>query len=103
MPPPFPLTPFVLACGALSVNRNRFMATFAAMRMLRFTIESILAVKYGRKILQWMDSAVFQWFVVGLVGIALVGSAFSIYRLVVTTRGHQRTTSSRPQSRVSFP
>jgi len=32
LPPPFPLTPFVLVCGALDVNRRLFFSVFAAMR-----------------------------------------------------------------------
>ena len=35
---PFPLTPFVLTCGALNVDRRWFFSTFAAMRLLRFGV-----------------------------------------------------------------
>ena len=38
MPPPFPLTPLVLTCGALKVDPRRFFSTFAAMRLVRFSI-----------------------------------------------------------------
>lgn len=40
MPPRFPLTPFVLACGALKVSRTRFFATLAVVRALRFGVEA---------------------------------------------------------------
>jgi len=36
LPPPFPLTPFVLTCGALKVNRRLFLVTFGVARLLRF-------------------------------------------------------------------
>src|SRR5688572_25503726 len=35
LPPPFPLTPFILACGALEVSPWRFFATFAGARLAR--------------------------------------------------------------------
>jgi membrane protein YqaA with SNARE-associated domain len=51
LPPPFPLTPFVLACGALSVSATRFFITLASLRMLRFSIIAALAWRYGENIL----------------------------------------------------
>ncbi len=47
VPPPFPLTPFVLTCGALDVSRTGFFVTFAAARFVRFGLEAILARVYG--------------------------------------------------------
>src|ERR1041385_2105568 len=52
MPPPFPLTPFVLTCGALQVDRWIFFGTFAAVRLLRFGTEAALARVYGRGVLR---------------------------------------------------
>src|SRR5258705_10182154 len=43
LPPPFPLTPFVLTCGALNVDRRSFFGTFTLMRLLRFGSEAALA------------------------------------------------------------
>src|SRR5438067_10027335 len=40
LPPPFPLTPFVLTCGALEVDRWIFFTTFATMRLIRFGSEA---------------------------------------------------------------
>src|SRR5262245_33455471 len=33
LPPPFPLTPFILTCGALQVDWWRFSLTFMAVRL----------------------------------------------------------------------
>ena len=57
IPPPFPLTPLVLTCGALKVDPTRFFVTFAAMRLLRFSIGAALARIYGRGILQEIGRA----------------------------------------------
>src|SRR5205085_9651792 len=46
LPPPFPLTPFVLTSGALGLDRRKFFLTLGAMRFLRFFAESMLAVIY---------------------------------------------------------
>ena len=43
LPPPFPLTPFILTCGALKVDRWRFFGTFGTVRLLRFGVEGVLA------------------------------------------------------------
>src|SRR5215208_3363416 len=48
MPPPFPLTPFVLTCGALKADPKIFFGTFALMRLVRFGSEAALARVYGR-------------------------------------------------------
>ena len=35
LPPPMPLSPFVLAAGALKMSRNKFLITFTVSRFLR--------------------------------------------------------------------
>jgi membrane protein YqaA with SNARE-associated domain len=89
LPPPFPLTPFVLACGALSVSRTRFFVTFGMMRILRFGAVSLLGWIYGRKILAVFESDIFKGVVALFILVALVGSGYTAYRLVVTTRSHR--------------
>jgi membrane protein YqaA with SNARE-associated domain len=77
MPPPFPLTPFILTCGALEVDYRRFFITFGAMRLLRFSIEAVLARLYGRSVLRMMESDAFQNVIIGLVVVAVVGTVIS--------------------------
>ena len=55
LPPPFPLLPFVLASGALSVNATRFFIMFAGLRLVRFSILTALAWFYGRQILTYVS------------------------------------------------
>jgi len=47
MPPPFPFTLFVIAAGALDVDRWKFFVTLAAVRLIRFGVESALGARYG--------------------------------------------------------
>jgi membrane protein YqaA with SNARE-associated domain len=77
IPPPFPLTPLVLTCGALKVDPTRFFVTFAAMRLLRFSIGAVLARIYGRGILRVLESDQFRMVVVGFIALAVLGTIVS--------------------------
>ena len=81
LPPPFPLTPFILTCGALNVNPWRFFATFGAVRLLRYGAEALLALRYGRGILRVLQSDTFQLVVAGFVVIAVLGTIVSVVLL----------------------
>jgi membrane protein YqaA with SNARE-associated domain len=86
LPPPFPLTPFVLTCGALKVNRWIFFPSFAAMRLIRFGSEAALARIYGRGVLRLLESDAFQRVIVGFIIIAVVGTLVSAIMLWRSTR-----------------
>lgn len=82
VPPPFPFTAFVLASGALGVDGARFLGVLAAVRLARFGAETLVAARYGTSVLRWLNSDVMQEIVVGVVAIAIVGSAISVYALL---------------------
>ena len=86
MPPPFPLTPVILTCGALQADWRRFFITFAIARLLRFGIEAVLAREYGRRILQVLQSDTFQFVVSAFVVIAILGTIVSAIALWRKTR-----------------
>jgi len=56
MPPPFPLTPFVLTCGALRVNPWRFFSTFAADQVCPMPSnpveQSVSLARFGQPLFQ---------------------------------------------------
>jgi membrane protein YqaA with SNARE-associated domain len=60
VPPPFPFTAFVLAAGALDVRQTTFLVTLTLCRLLRFGLETALAMVYGRRILVWIESDAVQ-------------------------------------------
>jgi membrane protein YqaA with SNARE-associated domain len=93
LPPPFPLTPFILTCGALAVDRTRFFLTFSAMRLLRFGIEATLARRYGRGILRVLQSDSFQFVVLAFIIVALMGTTVSAALLWRSTRTRRPSTS----------
>lgn len=79
MPPPFPFTVFVAAAGALKVPLKKALAFIAAGRLLRFTMEGILAIYYGRWMLSFAQSPAFKDVAIAMLAIAVAGSAYSIY------------------------
>ena len=89
LPPPFPLTPFILTCGALQVNPWRFFSLAASMRLLRFSAEAALARVYGRGILAILTAEMFQMVVVGFIVIAVAGTIISAALLWRSTRHRQ--------------
>ena len=90
IPPPFPFTPFVLAAGALEVDAKLFFVTLTLCRAIRFGIEALFAVWYGRTILLWLDSDLFRDIVSFFIIAAVVVSIVTIGRLVRATATARR-------------
>jgi len=77
LPPPFPLTPFVLTCGALQANPRIFFPAFGLMRLVRFSTGAALARVYGRGIVRVMESEPFQIVIIGFILVAVTGTVVS--------------------------
>jgi membrane protein YqaA with SNARE-associated domain len=77
LPPPFPLTPFVLTCGALKADRRLFLATFGMARLVRFGAEAGLARLYGRGIIRVFESDQFRQVITAFVWVAVIGTIVS--------------------------
>jgi membrane protein YqaA with SNARE-associated domain len=52
LPPPMPLSPFVLAAGALKMSRKKFLITFTVSRFLRHAAFAGLGLYYGPHVLR---------------------------------------------------
>ena len=61
LPPPMPLSPFVLAAGALKMSRRKFMIAFTISRFLRHGVAIALGVYYGRGVLVLWNKFIEQW------------------------------------------
>lgn len=90
IPPPFPFTLFVLAAGALEVRAKTFFVTLTLCRLLRFGLEAVLAVFYGRSIVAWFESDLFHDIVAIVAFLAVVLTTVSIVRLARRTRPRGR-------------
>ena len=90
IPPPFPFTAFVLASGAFGGNPWAFFTTLAGVRLVRFAAEAGLAALYGKRILTWMESVVFQAIVGVLIALAVAGTIASGIAAYRATRKDRR-------------
>src|SRR5271170_7262898 len=61
LPPPIPLTPFLLAAGALGVSRRRFLVAYNAARVVRYSLVSWAGVVYGRRVVHWWTNTLAGW------------------------------------------
>lgn len=87
LPPPFPLTPFILTCGALEVSGWRFFSTFAAARLVRFGVEAFLADRYGVAVLRVLQAEWFRNVIIAFIAMAVVGTIASGWLLWRRARG----------------
>ena len=90
IPPPFPFTLSVLAAAALEVDARTFFVTLLVCRILRFGLEAVLAIIYGRSILTWLDSDLFHDIVAFFIVLAAVLTTLSIVKIVRSTRPARR-------------
>ena len=81
IPPPFPFTPFVLASGALKMNIPRVLAALTVVRLARFGVEAMVAARFGRLAIRWLNSDAMQFVVGGLVVLAVTGTAVMLWGL----------------------
>lgn len=104
LPPPMPLSPFVLAAGALNMSRKKFMIAFTVSRSLRHIIAAWLGIHYGRSILRIWNGLSAKYatpvLIVIWVGIA-VSCVFAFRQLYKTSRtvgvrGHTGNLIDRP-------
>lgn len=78
LPPPFPFTPVIMTASALQCSRRTmFIAVFVG-RLIRFTIEALLALYFGRKLIRFLRSDVVTYTVYGLMALGAVLSTLSV-------------------------
>jgi membrane protein YqaA with SNARE-associated domain len=84
LPPPIPLSPFVLASGALGVSRRRFLVVYGAARSLRYGLVAWLGVVYGRSVVRLWSGIVQKWsvpLICVFVGMLLGGICFAVWQV----------------------
>jgi len=89
LPPPMPLSPFVLAAGAVHMSRKKFMTAFVLSRLVRHSIAAWLGVHYGRAVLQFWSRFSAKWgtpVLIVLWSVILVFTGIAIWKLVKTSR-----------------
>jgi membrane protein YqaA with SNARE-associated domain len=61
LPPPMPLSPFVLVAGAVHMSRKKFMTAFTLSRLARYSVSVWLGVHYGRNVLHLWSEFSKRW------------------------------------------
>lgn len=82
LPPPFPFTPAIMSASALQASRTKLYFGVMAGRLVRFTIEALLALCFGRRVMSFLRSPAVDYVVYGFVAIALIGTVFSLWKWV---------------------
>ena len=91
LPPPLPFKIFVATAGTLEYPRWRFLLTVLVARSLRYYVEGVLAVFYGRRVLIFLRDN-------GLVIISIVATIGLIVLLIYMFIKRRRNF---PQERLS--
>jgi membrane protein YqaA with SNARE-associated domain len=79
LPPPLPFKIFGATAGALEYPRWKFLLTVMIARSVRYYVEGILAVFYGRRVLLFMKDN-------GLVILSIVGSIVLVGAIIYLLR-----------------
>jgi membrane protein YqaA with SNARE-associated domain len=80
IPPPFPFTPAVMTASALQAPRGQLLGAVFVGRLVRFGVEAILALYFGRQVIAFINSDVVSYVVYALIAIAIVLSTLSLMR-----------------------
>jgi membrane protein YqaA with SNARE-associated domain len=78
-PPPFPFTTVIAAVSAFDYSLWRILLINFVTRAARFTVLSVLAMKFGKQVLRIAQSAPFEWAMAVFIALCLVASGFSIW------------------------
>ena len=80
LPPPFPFTPVIMTASALQCSRQKLLGAVFVGRLIRFAVEAILALYFGRQLIAYINSDVVTYFVYGLIAVAVILSTLSLLR-----------------------
>ena len=80
IPPPFPFTPAVMTASALQTPRGKLLSAVFSGRLLRFGIEAVLALYFGRKLIAFINSDVVSYIVYAIIGVGVVLSTLSMLK-----------------------
>jgi len=99
LPPPMPLSPFVLAAGVLKMPRNKFLVTFTVSRLLRHAAAAAIGIYYGPHILRIWNAFSRKWstpILIAIWSIIALSVGYAFFKLWKTSRDMRGAPSSRP-------
>lgn len=101
IPPPFPVSPVLLAAGALKYPTKKFLSAIAIGRAVRFVVDALLGVYFGRAIIRFFahyyKPALYSLLVLLVAG----GIAGLIYYKRWKHAKQSRSAPSQPQPKIA--
>lgn len=88
LPPPMPLSPFVLAAGALQMSRKKFMISFTVSRFLRHVGAAALGLYFGPHVMHVWNSFSRKWafpILLAVWTVILVSVGIALWKLYKTS------------------
>ncbi len=98
LPPPFPLVPVLLAAGALQYSKKKFVGALTLGRSVRYSLVAGLGSLYATRIMAFF-SRYYKLAVLVLVGLAVIGAAFTLFEYLRSRRNSP--SSKQPAPRVA--
>jgi membrane protein DedA with SNARE-associated domain len=83
LPPPAPLTPFLMAAGALGVPRGSFLFFYGIARAIRYGLLAWLGITYGRHIVGLWQRSLGNWSTTILWiygGLVMIGIGYGVWK-----------------------
>jgi membrane protein YqaA with SNARE-associated domain len=91
LPPPLPFKIFIATAGTLEYPRWRFLLTVMLARSVRYYVEGVLAVFYGRRVLLFMKDN-------GLVILSVAAAVIIVILLIYTLVNRRKTKARKSES-----
>lgn len=80
LPPPAPFKIFVILAGVSGISPGRFLVATILGRGFRYTVEALLAYRYGEQAMRFINQNVAQISIWTAVAIAVAGIAIIVWR-----------------------
>jgi len=99
LPPPMPLSPFVLAAGALKMSRLRFLTTFTISRFMRHTVAAALGIYFGPHVLRFWNRFTRKWetpILISIWSIILISVGLGFWKIFKSSRNLTLNRESSP-------
>lgn len=102
LPPPFPMSPLLLAAGALHYPRKKFLASLSLGRGVRYFALAFMAHVYGKSILGWLDKY-YHPLLYALLALAAAGAIGALVYFKWYRPKRQREERTRGEPVEQFP
>ncbi len=96
LPPPMPFKIFVATAGTLEYPRWKFLATVMVARAVRYYVEGILAIFYGRRVLSFFIDN-------GLMIVMITGAAAVLFVLIYVLANRRRVDRGKNSQPANTP